>query len=251
MLGLGEMYPARLIRLLPEIGGEAGVVVAAYVAYSVLRVVVEGDDVRAFDNALQLVRAEQSLGLFHEVAIQRLVASSAWLHVVMEWIYLWAYLPILIGSALLLYLRDRELYRTYRKTLFISAGIGLLIFAVLPVAPPRMLPESGFEDSMHAAVAATSGAKNDFAAVPSFHFGFTLLAALGVAHAFRFRPWLVALVGLMPVVMLLSIVATGNHYFIDAVAGGSIVIAVWWIVVARGLDRALPRGSPIYSDQRL
>jgi uncharacterized membrane protein YhaH (DUF805 family) len=227
------VIPPKLLRHLPSLCAEALVVVGAYVAYSALRVLVEGDDTRAFEHALDLVAVEQTLGFFHEAWLQQAVDGQPWLAVALQWIYLHAYLPLLVVSGLVIYMHDRQLYRLYRNTMFISAALGLLIFAALPVAPPRMLPEYGFHDPLHSAFTATSATKNDFAAIPSFHFGFTMLAALGVAHALGFRRWQVAGLSLVPLIMLLSIVATANHYFLDAIVGGLVVMSVWSVMVAR------------------
>jgi len=211
-------------------GLEALTVVAAYLLYSAIRVVVEGTEGRAFDHAIQIVSIERALGLFREESVQRFVQGQPWLAATMEGIYLWAYLPLIIAAAVIIYVRDREMYRCYRNTFFASAAIGLIFFATVPVAPPRMLPELGFIDPIHATMV-TSGAKNEFAAVPSFHFGFTMLAAMGVAHCFAWRRALTVALALLPAIMLLAIVSTANHFFLDAVIGALVVMAAWMICV--------------------
>jgi hypothetical protein len=211
---------------------EMVIVAAAYVTYNVLRIFVEGGEARAVEHAFGLVTIEQTLGLFHEASVQRAIESQPWLAQTMKLIYLHAYLPMLVTAAAVMFLRDRALYRSYRNALFASAAVGLVIFAVLPVAPPRMLPEYGFFDPIHA-FGTNVAHKNEFAAVPSFHFGFTLLAAIGVSHAFRFNRWLCAALSLFPVIMLVSIVSTANHFFLDAAAGGAIVMLAWSWFVAR------------------
>ena len=224
------------------LGGEAAVVIAAYLLYNLLRVFVEGSQGDAFDHAFRLVSLEQALGLFHEETVQRTMERAPWLYAALEWIYLWAYLPVLGAAGIVVFARNRPLYRSYRSVMFASAAVGLVIFLIVPVAPPRMLPEFGFIDPLHHAIAPTSAAKNDFAAVPSFHFGFTLLAAVGVAHAFRFRRWLCALTALLPAVMLLAIVATANHFFLDAAAGAGVVAPMWWWFVWRRPDHRAATG---------
>lgn len=214
-------------------GSEAFIVVAAYLAYNAARVLVEGGEASAVNHAFNLVSIEQTFGLFHEESVQRFVSGYGPLLQLMEWIYLWAYLPILVAAGVITYFRDQRLYRAYRTAMFASAAIGLLIFAFVPVAPPRLLPEYGFLDPIHTRLAVTSDAKNDFAAVPSFHFGFTLLAAIAVAHTYRFRAWLCVALAALPAIMLLSIVSTANHFFLDAAAGAVIVMAMWWVFVWR------------------
>lgn len=220
------------------LGAEAAVVIAAYLLYNALRVVVEGTPGQAAENAFTIISIEQALGMFHEAWILQAVESQPWLAAIVRWVYLWAYLPLLGIAGVIIYLRDRRMYRGYRNTMFISALIGLIIFAVLPVAPPRMLPEYGFIDPIRGSLEQTSAAKNDFAAVPSFHFGFTLLAAVGIAHAYRFRRWLSVGLAAIPAAMLFAIVATANHFFLDAVAGTVVVMGVWWFVVWRASDES-------------
>ncbi|HEY8173884.1 MAG TPA: phosphatase PAP2 family protein [Dehalococcoidia bacterium] len=217
-------------------GSEALVAIGAYLAYSAARVFVEGGESSAINHAFHLVSIEQTFGLFHEESVQRFVEAHPWLLALMEWTYLWAYLPILVVAGVIIYFKDAPLYRSYRTTMFVSAAIGLLIFAVVPVAPPRMLPEYGFLDPLHTTLTSTSGAKNDFAAVPSFHFAFTMLAAIGVAHAYRWRRWLCVVLAALPAVMLLSIVSTANHFFLDAAAGAVVVMGMWWVFVWRGYE---------------
>jgi hypothetical protein len=242
-MALARRIPARPLL---GLGQEAALVIGAYLLYNLLRVFVEGTEGAAVEHAVRLVHVEQTLGLFHEESLQRAVERQPWLSGTMEWIYLWSYLPILGAAGLIVFARDRSLYRRYRNTMFASAALGLVIFAFVPVAPPRMLPEYGFLDPLHTALTPTSDAKNDFAAVPSFHFGFTLLAAIGVAHVFRWRHWLVAALTLLPAIMLLSIVSTANHFFLDAAAGGVVVMAFWWLFVGRRQRALLPelRSSP-------
>ena len=213
------------------LGAEALLVVAMYMAYSAMRTIVEGSEGDAVEHALRVISIEQSLGMFHEAQIHQFVAEHAWLEAAMKFVYLWVYMPFIVVAGLVLYAHDRTLYRSYRNAFFLSAGVGLVVFAMLPVAPPRMLHEFGFTDPLHTTATSTSVLKNDFAAVPSFHFGFTLLAAIGIAHAFGFRRWLVAAMALIPAVMLLSIVSTANHFFLDALAGTIVVTAAWWIMV--------------------
>jgi hypothetical protein len=225
-------------------GLEALTVVAAYMTYSAIRVLVEGTEARAVDHAFQLVSIEKALGLFHEEAVQRFVEGIPWLAAAMKGVYLWAYLPVLIGAAAIIYVRDRDLYRCYRNTFFVAACAGLVFFAVVPVAPPRMLPELGFIDPIHPPMM-TSGAKNEFAAVPSFHFGFTMLAAMGVAHTFRWRRWLTAMLALLPAIMLLAIVSTANHFFTDAAIGAVVVLAAWMFCVSNSSSEKSSERGPL------
>ena len=210
---------------------EAAVFVGAYLLYNGIRPLVEGAEPVAVENAFRLIELERSLGIFHEETLQRAADGNAWFATSMEWFYLQAYHPLMVVGAVLVYLRDRPLYVRYRNSVLLAMAIGLVIFTVFPVAPPRLIPEAGFVEVIHAPDDLTSAVKNDFAAVPSYHFGFVLLVSVGVAHAYRLRWWGAALLLLSPALMFVAIVATANHFFVDAIAGGAIVLAcAWWFV---------------------
>jgi hypothetical protein len=145
-----------------------------------------------------------------------------------NWIYVWGYLPVISAAAVYLYVLHRPSYTRYRNAFLLSGAIGLVIFATLPVAPPRMFPEFGFVDTVHANSSTYrsfqgSGLVNEFAAMPSFHFGWILLVGLAVIETSRSAMAKIAGV-LMPVLMLLTILFTANHYLIDAAVGGAIVV---------------------------
>jgi hypothetical protein len=220
---------------------EAMLVLAVYTAYSLLRVFVEGADGDAVDNALGIIAVEKSMGIFYELDVQRAFAAVPGLLVAMEGAYRFLYLPCIILGACAGYLRDRPLYQQYRSAFFMSLGIGLIFFTLLPVAPPRLLPEYGFVDVVHGVGLSDSDTgKNNFAAVPSFHFGFPLLMTVGFCHAFRLKPWQCAIAGLLPLVMLLAIVSTANHFFLDAAIGAGVVLFCAWWCVWRPRGLAMP-----------
>lgn len=207
---------------------EVSIIVVAYLAYEVVRRIVAGSSHEAIGRSIGLIRFEQRLGIFFEPNLQRYVARYQWLVTIFNWIYVWGYLPVIGGVALYLYLRHRSFYTRYRNAFLLSGAMGLVIFATVPVAPPRMFPEFGFVDTVRANSQLYSSLEgtdfvNQFAALPSFHFGWILLVGIAVIQASRH---LLVRVGgaVMPLVMLLAILFTGNHYVIDAAAGGALVL---------------------------
>jgi hypothetical protein len=104
-----------------------------------------------------------------------------------------------------------------------------------------MLPEYGFVDIVHNVnLSQSDSGRNNFAAVPSFHFGFPLLMTIGFCQAYRLKPWQCALAAVVPAVMLLAIVSTANHFFLDAVIGACVVLASAWWCVWRSAGSATP-----------
>lgn len=214
---------------------EALLVVGAYLAYELVRRFIEGSGPEAAERALDVIALERSLGLFWEASLQRAILDHHWLVRLFNWVYVWGYLPVIIAAAFWMLIFHRGWYSRYRNAFLLSGAMGLVVFALLPVAPPRMFPHLGFVDTVRVysdvyRMFDNSGIVNEFAAVPSFHFGWILL--VGVAVWRHGSWWPFRLLGpALPVLMLAAIVLTGNHYFLDAVAGGTIVLAALALVI--------------------
>jgi hypothetical protein len=234
----------RAVRMAVPLAVEALILIAAYLAYEAVRRFLTPDAGEAITRALGLIHLEQRLGIFFEPDLQQSVIGQTWLITMANWIYVWGYLPVISGAAVYLYVAHRSSYMRYRNAFLLSGMIGLVIFATLPVAPPRMFPQFGFIDTVRDGsnvYRAFEGSDlvNQFAAVPSFHFGWILLVGVALfqtSRRFAVRAAAVA----MPLVMLSAILLTANHYLIDALAGGATVLAALAVVLLA--ERALGRG---------
>lgn len=191
----------------------------------------------AFDHANQLIDLEKALGMFWEADLQDQVLSHGWLVDSLNAMYLYGHLPIVLVVAIWLYSRHWPQYLLMRNAFLISGAIGLIVYVSFPVAPPRLMPEEfGFTDTVFRQYGVSRVAnpwflRNEYAAVPSLHFGWNLLAAVAVWLASRdiaLRSFAVV----MPLATLAAIVLTANHYFLDAVAGLLAVAAGMAIAVA-------------------
>jgi energy-converting hydrogenase Eha subunit E len=201
---------------------ELALIVPAYTLYQFVRGAVSGKGGDAFDNASRLIHIEQQLGIFHEAFLQQLILPESWMVDFFNYLYIWGHLPVIIVVAIWLYTRHRGNYAMMRNAFMISGLIALIGFSTVPLAPPRYMPEFGFTDTIvHAqSYYALQNPKivNQYAAMPSLHFGWDLLVAIAVAANTRHAvvKWVAVF---MPVVMLSGIVLTANHYFLDAAAG--------------------------------
>jgi hypothetical protein len=184
----------------------------------------------AFDHANRLIDLEKALGIVWEADLQGQVLSYQWLVDSLNAMYLYGHLPIVFVVAVWLYLWHRPQYMLMRNAFLISGAIGLIVYATFPVTPPRLMPEEfGFTDTVFSQYGVSRVAnpwflRNEYAAVPSLHFGWNLLAAVALWLASRdvaVRTFAV----LMPLLTLAAIVLTANHYILDAVAG-LLVVAV-------------------------
>ncbi len=217
-------------------------VVVAFLLYFWIRGAVVDREAEAFANAADLVSFEKALGFHWEVQMQGWILDSrAWIRV-MNWIYFWGHMPLVILFAVWLYFRHRHTYGLVRTAFLASGAIAIVIYALYPVAPPRLVPDSGFVDTM--AVYDKIGYEtqeskafvNPFAAMPSLHFGWSLLLAVAMAWVGR-RWWFVAFAVVWPVAMFFSVVLTANHWIIDTVAGA--VVSFAGLGVAIVIDRYL------------
>jgi hypothetical protein len=177
----------------------------------------------------EIVALERHLHIFGERAVQHAAHALPGLPTLLGAAYIALHF---VGTAVFLvwlHRRHREHFPLVRNTLVAATGIALAIYLLYPVAPPR-LAGLGFVDTVthSAGINLSSDALgslyNPFAAVPSLHFGYALLVGIGVARIARGR--IAQVIGWSyPGVMLLVIVATGNHFFFDALAGGIAIAA--------------------------
>lgn len=199
----------------------------AYLLYNVGRSVTLGDLTPAVENARWILRTEETLGVAVEHSVQDALQGGAamWL---LSHAYLAAQFLVLPGALIYLFRRAPFVYRRLRDTVLATWLISLPIYAMFPVAPPR-LAGAGFTDSVsaHAAVSLTGRSSilyNQLAAVPSLHCGFAVAVGIALAAAAR-TPVTKALALLWGPLVCLTVVATGNHYVFDIAAGVAAALA--------------------------
>ncbi len=216
------------------------IIVPAYMAYSYVRGTVGGRIGGAYERAAAVIDIERHLGIFWEKNLQQLILNRDLLIQIFNSIYIWFHLPVIIAVALWLYFRHRENYALYRNAFLISGGIGLIVFGLAPLAPPRLMPD--FQDIIsHSAsyyIFQPPSLVNQYAAMPSMHFGWNLLVTTAIIRNTdnRLVRWLAPL---MPLAMLSGVVLTGNHFFLDAAAGAA--VAYTGLLIAMVLRRGVGR----------
>ena len=220
---------------------EVVVVVVSFLIYFVIRGAVIDRADEAVDRARDLIRLQGSLGLNHEVAMQAWILDSHWAIKLLNGIYFWGHMPVVVAFAVWLYFRNRTTYTLTRNAFLASGAIAVVIYWAFPVAPPRLLPESGLVDTMALYDKVNYNAQqarafvNEYAAVPSLHFGWSLLLGAVVAWEGRRNALLVVLGVSWPIAMFFSVILTGNHFILDAVAGA--IVSFVGLGIAWGLER--------------
>ncbi len=243
-----------VLRLLRRGGAWAGVTFEAALLFGLYALwqFAGSFTVMSSDGALPrgrwLWHAERVLHLPSETALQRLFLPHPVLVQACNLYYDILHFPVLGACLVWLYVRHRDRYPQFRTTIALFTGISLLI-QFIPVAPPRLLPGTGLVDtavrygqsvySWHGGFDA-----DEFSAMPSVHVGWALIVAIAVISASRSRwRWLAA--G-YPLLTLLVVVVTANHYWLDGVAAALLVVLV---LVVQRLIRGIRSGKSSEDDQ--
>lgn len=243
---------ARLDALLPRGVADAllqlGLFALAYYGYQVVRGITDGGRELALANAERLIDIERALGTFFEPGLQRtLLDHASWLVDLANFMYLNSHFVVTTCFLVWLYLRRTDYFPFVRNMFLVAMALALVGYALYPTAPPRLLPGEGFTDTIavFTGVAQDEGTAsllvNQYAAVPSMHIAFSLMVAVPAAALAR-HSWSRAAWGSYPLVVLFVIVATGNHFWLDAAAGAA--VACLAAVTARALGRF---GPPAWS----
>ncbi|MBK5287683.1 MAG: phosphatase PAP2 family protein [Acidimicrobiia bacterium] len=218
-------------------------VLSYYFAYSAVRNADALHPDRARQHALQLIRFQKALGIYHEQAIHHWAVRLEPLIVTANYFYGSLHFIVTVGAAIFLFRKFPDDYPRWRNTLAIATALALIGFRFWPLMPPRLLPHHyGFIDTLDKYPtfwSFNSGAmkkiSNQFAAMPSVHCCWALWCACALVPRLK-SVWAKVLAGLYPVMTVTVIVVTANHYFLDAV-GGFAIFGIGY-VAARLLTRA-------------
>jgi membrane-associated phospholipid phosphatase len=215
-----------------------------YVLYQVARGAADRDVPAAFDNGLKVIDAERRMGALWELSLQGALGSSHVLIELTSWTYWLSQFAVLGLALLFVYLRRNEHFLRFRDTVLVANVIGLIGYVLLPTAPPRMFPDVGFVDtlarfsSINHSSAAVEFASNPYAAMPSLHAADALIVGVVMASVVRWWPGKVLWLA-WPAWVWFTVMATGNHFWLD-IAAGVAVAGVAALVVTR--YRRVPAG---------
>lgn len=205
----------------------------------------------ALAHARHVIRLEKWLGVWLEPRLHRAVASRpAVLHAFNVYYGTVHFVVPVVALAVLWRTRPAD-YRRWRNVFGWMLVLGLVFFAVYPVTPPHLLPASfgfGTPDSMPRAPFWSWAADNPYAAMPSLHVGWSSWCVAALWRSVPDRRWRAALVA-YPLLTLLVVAGTANHYLLDGAGGLLVLGAAYGIEEAR--RRRLGRRAPTPSDQVL
>ncbi|MEJ7765710.1 MAG: phosphatase PAP2 family protein [Acidimicrobiales bacterium] len=201
-----------------------------------------------------MIDVERALGLYHEETIQRLFLSLRPLMKAFNVYYGTAHFAVTAGVLMWLFVHHPDRYPRWRWSLACTTLLGLVGFMAFPLMPPRLISPAfamgsyvdtlqtigglwNFEDGPIARLS------NQYAAMPSLHFAWSLWCCLALWPRLRSR-WARGLALAHPLITLVAIVATANHYWIDALAGALTLLGGWLIggvVCARAVTKVTRR----------
>ena len=224
----------------------------ALLAYQASRAVVIGDAATATAHAWDVLSLERGLGLDVEAAIQDWAATMPGVPESLNAFYLAGHLPITAAFFAWVFTRRRHAYRVLRDGFLVANALALCVFVAFPTAPPRLTDGAGLVDTLRAESGVDlhggplAGWFNPYAAVPSMHFGYSLLIGIGVAALTR--SWVARLAALSyPVLVFGAITATGNHFVLDAAAGALVMgLGIAVVLIARVILK--PQPGPVIND---
>lgn len=241
---------------------EIALILTLFLIYRLARLAIAGHDAVALQNAWKVWDVERALWMPDEETLQDWFLQWPDLLKAANWFYVGVHFPATtLFLAWAWWRRWPAEYRWIRRLLTVVTGLAMIGHVAMPLAPPRMLPDLGFLDTMavlgpSAYQGGAAGVANQFAAMPSLHVGWALVISVVLIRLYR-SPlrWLSLL---HPAMTVTVVVVTANHYWLDILAAALLVLvalavtpqpfgvapALRWWRAARGLALARPAVPP-------
>jgi hypothetical protein len=236
-------WPAAALRWWRELA----LVLLGYWLYTAVRNAVPDQAKAAQHHAGEIYRLERAFSIDVELAVNQAIDRVTWLIVGMNYYYAVAHFLVTVGVLVWLYQRHPDYYVPARSVFLVTNAVALVVFYVYPLAPPRLFPGYGYIDTVIShgtwgswASGDVAAATNQYAAMPSMHVAWSVWCAVAIVLLAR-RRWVRVFGVAHPAATLVVIVATGNHFLLDAV-GGMLALGVgyavlWVAAVIRGRVR--------------
>lgn len=245
---LREIEARLMPRGWPDVARQISLWALAFMLYNAVRdTVATTSPYTPFGNAMRIIDLERALHVFIEPSVQAWTQNVHWLMDAADWIYLNAHPFVTFGALIYIYVRRNDSFYFVRNMFMVAMALALIGYGLFPTAPPRLMPEWGFTDSISQFVTGgtnwfdygpAGAVTNSYAAVPSAHVCFAVMVGAPMARLSASRAgkllWM-----LYPALITFVVVATANHFLTDVFLG----------VVTAGLaallaDRLLAKARP-------
>jgi hypothetical protein len=212
---------ARQRRERPLLVGELLVVLVLVKIYDLIRSLASTREADAMSHGWSILALESPFDIDFDLAVNHWLIRSDLLTDLAGYWYQFAHLTVTMTVLACCFRYRPDIYRRARTSLILVNVVGLIVFWLYPVAPPRLLPGSGFVDTTAAfwEEAAKQVSANEFAALPSLHLAWATWSVLVARQLLRNRPWPRRLAPVHALITAFVVVATANHYVIDVLAG--------------------------------
>ena len=212
-----------------DAAAQIAVVLGAVAAYEVARHAMQPNWAEAFANARRIEAVEEALGVAWERSLQRAFLAIPDLMQALNVFYFVGHFVFTGIFFVWLYRRSWDGFRSFRDAFLIATAISVVVHWLFPTAPPR-LAGVGLEDTLLVLSGIDIGSptsaafSNPVAAVPSLHAAYAVGVGIGLFRYGRSR--LTRVAGIVyPPLVILTVVVTGNHFVLDAVAGIAVISA--------------------------
>jgi hypothetical protein len=215
----------------------------AYYVYRLVRGLVDGHPNVAYQHARDIVDLERNLHTFVETDVQRWAIDNPFFIHVSNWMYVNSHFIVTTSFLIWLYIARNHSYYFVRNMFLIAMVFALIGYLAFPTAPPRFLPEWGFQDTVedffgNGAAQTASVLYNPYAAVPSMHVAFALMIAVPAIQLVKHRV-LKLVWAFYPLLVTFVVISTGNHFWFDA-ALGAVVAGLSALLARLAFGRARP-----------
>jgi membrane-associated phospholipid phosphatase len=218
-----------------DLGRQLAIWFGFAVLYQLARGVADRNPDKAFANGQAVVDFETRVThRLYELTFQNFVDQRHLLETAVSWTY-WNSEFTVVGIAVLwVYLRRHEAFLAFRNSVLLANTIGLIGYVLVPTAPPRLLG-MGFVNQHRDGL--VSLAANPYAAMPSLHAADALIVGVVLFTVCR-RWWAKALWAIWPAWVWFAVMATGNHFWLDCIAGIAVAIVSMSLVYSERISRA-------------
>jgi hypothetical protein len=251
--GFHGLLPHRMLRWRrPVWWQELAIIAFGYWMYTLGRYEIPTEVSIALRHGRSIQHLQDILHLNWELSFNHFVAAHEWLAQVLDYYYSTMHFAVTIVVMVWVFARRSHVYRGARTVIVTTTLFALLGFSLYPTAPPRLLPQYNYIDTVirfhtWGSLADPDIAKhsNQYAAMPSLHIAWALWCAVAIVVCAR-RTWVKVLGAAHPAATLIVIVGTANHFILDAVGGALILAAgflVQWLLSGHGAFKA-PLDAP-------
>ncbi len=233
MVAAGRRY---LPRGWSDLGRQVAIWFGFLVIYQLARGIADRNPSKAFANGYKVFDFEMRVGhRMYELTFQQFVDQKHWLEVLVSWTY-WNSEFTVVGLALVwVYLRRHDAFHNFRNSVLLANVIGLIGYVFVPTAPPRLLGVGFVDQHRDGLVNLTS---NPYAAMPSLHAADALIVGVILFSVSR-SWWSKALWAAWPVWVWFAVMATGNHFWLDCIAGIGVALVAMGVVYRERLSGTL------------